>query len=160
VRQIARELDSRVAVARPGSMEEVVRTSLAEPLRLRFFLMLFGGLALVLGTVGVYGVVSYSVTRRRGEFGIRMALGAAPQRVLGEVVRRGMVPVATGVGIGLAAAVALSQLLGRFLYEIAPTDPVSLGLSAIALLGAGTLAALWPGWRAGKVSPVEALRAE
>ena len=160
VRQIVRELDARVAVARPGSMDEVVRTSLSEPLRLRFFLMLFGGLALVLGTVGVYGVVSYSVTRRRGEFGIRMALGAAPGRVLREVVRRGLVPVATGVGIGLAATVALSQLLGRFLYQIAPTDPVSLGLSAVALLSAGTLAALWPGWRAGQVSPVEALRAE
>ena len=160
VRQIVRELDSRVAIARPGSMDDVVRTALAEPLRLRFFLMLFGGLALVLGTVGVYGVVSYSVTRRRGEFGIRMALGAAPGRVLREVVRRGMVPVMGGVVAGLAAALALSRLLGRFLYQIAPTDPVSLALAAVALLGAGILAALLPGWRAGQVSPVEALRAE
>jgi putative ABC transport system permease protein len=160
VRQLVRELDSRVALARAGTMDEVVRTSLAEPLRLRFFLMLFGGLALVLGLVGVYGVVSYSVTRRRGEFGIRMALGAGPTRVLREVVRGGMTPVAIGVGMGLIATLALSRLLRNFLYEIGPTDPISLAVSAAALLGVGILAALLPGWRAGKVDPVSALRAE
>ena len=160
VRRVVRELDRRVAVARPGSMDEVVRTALAEPLRLRFFLMLFGGLALVLGTVGVYGVVSYAVTRRRPEFGIRIALGAAPSRVLAEVVRGGMAPVAIGVTAGLLGAIGLSRLLGRFLYEVAPTDPASLALAGAALLGAGALAALLPGWRAGQVNPVEALRAE
>jgi putative ABC transport system permease protein len=160
VRGLVRELDPRVAVARPGTMEDVVKTALAEPLRLRFFLTLFGGLALVLGTVGVYGVVSYSVARRRGEFGIRMALGAAPGKVLSHVVVRGMLPVAIGVGVGIAGAIAMSRILGRFLYEVAPTDAVSLGASGIALLTAGVLAALVPAWRAGKVSPVEALRAE
>jgi predicted permease len=160
VRRVVRELDRRVAVARPGSMEDVVRTALAEPLRLRFFLMLFAALALVLGTVGVYGVVSYAVTRRRPEFGIRIALGAAPGRVLAEVVRGGMAPVAIGVAAGLLGAIGLSRLLGRFLYDVAPTDPLSLALAGAALLGAGVLAALLPGWRAGQVSPVEALRAE
>jgi ABC-type antimicrobial peptide transport system permease subunit len=160
VRRLVREVDSRVAVARPGSMEDVVRTALAEPLRLRFFLMLFAGLALVLGTVGVYGVVSYAVTRRRAEFGIRMALGAAPGRVLADVVRGGMAPVAIGVLAGLLGAIGLSRLVGRFLYDVAPTDPLSLALAGAALLGAGVLAALLPGWRAGQVSPVEALRAE
>ena len=160
VQGLVRELDPRVAVARAGTMDEVVRSALAEPLRLRFFLTLFGGLALVLGTVGVYGVVSYSVARRRGEFGIRMALGAAPGKVLGHVVARGMLPVAIGVGAGIAGSIALSRLLGRFLYEIAPTDPASLIAAGLALLAAGVLAAIVPAWRAGKVSPVEALRAE
>jgi len=160
VRGLVRELDPRVAIARPGTMDDVVKTALAEPLRLRFFLMLFGGLALVLGAVGVYGVVSYSVARRRGEFGIRMALGAAPGSVLGHVIARGMLPVAIGVGVGIAGSIALSRLLGRFLYEIAPTDPASLASAGVALLAAGVLAALVPAWRAGKVSPVEALRAE
>ncbi len=160
VRALVRELDSRVAVARPGTMDEVVKTALAEPLRLRFFLMLFAGLALVLGTVGVYGVVSYSVARRRGEFGIRMALGAAPGKVLGHVIARGMLPVVIGVGAGIAGSVALSRLLTRFLYEVAPTDPASLASAGVALLAAGVLAALVPAYRAGKVSPVEALRAE
>lgn len=160
VRGLVRELDTRVAIARPGTMDDVVKTALAEPLRLRFFLMLFAGLALVLGAVGVYGVVSYSVARRRGEFGIRMALGAAPGSVLGHVIARGMLPVALGVGAGMAGSIALSRLLGRFLYEIAPTDPASLASAGAALLAAGVLAALVPAWRAGKVSPVEALRAE
>jgi len=160
VRSLVQEIDPRVAIARPGTMEEVVKTALAEPLRLRFFLMLFAGLALVLGAVGVYGVVSYSVARRRGEFGIRMALGAAPGSVLGHVIARGMLPVVIGVGAGIAGSIALSRLLGRFLYEIAPTDPASLASAGVALLAAGVLAALVPAWRAGKVSPVEALRAE
>jgi len=160
IRRLVREVDSRVAVARPGTLDEVVRTALAQPLRLRFFLTLFAGLALILGTVGVYGVVAYAVTRRKAEFGIRMALGAAPARVLGEVVRGGMVPVAIGVAVGIAGALGLSRLLAGFLYEIAPTDPLSLALAGLALLAAGVLAALLPGWRAGQVSPVEALRAE
>ena len=159
-RRLVREVDDRVAVARPGTMEEWVRAALAQPLQLRFFLTLFAGLALLLGTVGVYGVVAYAVTRRKAEFGIRMALGAAPLRVLGEVVGGGMVPVGIGVATGLAGAIGLSQLLARFLYEIAPTDPVSLIVAGVALLAAGVLAALLPGWRAGQVSPVEALRSE
>jgi predicted permease len=160
VRRLVAELDPRVAVARVAPMEDVVATALAEPLRLRFFLSLFAGLALLLGTVGVYGVVSYSVGRRRAEFGIRMALGAAPRRVIGDVVRGGMLPVGVGVLAGLLASIALSRVVGRFLFQIAPTDPLSLATAGLALLGAGVLAALVPAWRAGRVSPVEALRAE
>ncbi len=160
VRAVAREVDPRIALAREGTLETVVRGAMAEPLRLRFFLSLFAGLALVLGAVGVYGVVSYSVTRRRAEFGIRMALGAAPGRVLREVVRGGMLPVMIGVVGGIGGSIALSRLLGSFLYEVAPTDPVSIAASAVCLLSAGWLATLLPGWRAGRVDPVTALRAE
>lgn len=160
IRRVAAEVDGRVAIARVMTMDQVVAVALAEPLRLRFFLSLFAALALLLGTVGVYGVVSYSVARRRAEFGIRMALGAAPTRVLAEVVGRGMVPVAVGVTIGLVSAIALSRLVGGFLYGVAPTDGTSLATASAVLLVAGAAAALFPGWRAGRVSPVEALRAE
>jgi putative ABC transport system permease protein len=160
VRRVVAELDPQVAIARVGTMEEVVSAALAQPLRLRFFLTLFAALALALGTVGVYGVVSYAVARRRGEFGIRMALGASPARVLGDVIRHGLTPVALGVAIGMSGALGLARLLSGFVYGVAPTDPASLATAGATLLVAGALAALVPAVRAGHTSPVEALRAE
>jgi predicted permease len=160
VRSIVSEIDRGVAIARTGTMESVVDVALAEPLQLRFFLGLFAALALLLGAVGVYGVVSYAVTRRRAEFGIRMALGAAPGRVLGLVVGGGMMPVVIGAVAGVLASIAMSRLVRGFLYEVSPTDSVSLaGASGVVLL-AGVIAALVPAWRAGRVSPVESLRAD
>ena len=159
LRRTVAEIDSRVAVGRVTSMEEVVAGSLAEPLRLRFFLSLFAVLALALGTVGIYGVVSYSVARRRAEFGIRLALGAAPMRVLGEVVRQGMIPVVIGTIVGVMSAVALSRLVARFLFGIAGSDAVSLAGSGVTLLVVGTAAVVVPAWRAGRTSPAESLRA-
>ncbi len=160
VRRIVRTVDARVAVARLGSMDAVVATAMAEPLRLRFFLMLFAVLGLVLGAVGVYGVVSYAVTRRRAEFGIRMALGATSTNVLSHVVRRGMVPVAVGVVAGVVVSLALARVVAGFLYEVAPTDPASLGMASAVLLLTGVLATVIPAWRAGRTSPVEVLRVD
>jgi predicted permease len=160
IRGVVNEVDSRAAISQVTTMNGVVARALAEPLRLRFFLSLFAGLALVLGMVGVYGVVSYAVARRRAEFGIRMAMGAAPRQVMREVVRRGVIPVSVGVVVGLVITAALSSVVGAFLYEIAPTDPVSLGVSGLTLLVVGVAAAMIPAWRAGRVSPVEVLRAE
>ena len=160
VRRVVADRSQDVALSRITSMADVVDTALAEPLRLRFFLSLFAGLALVLGAVGIYGVVSYSVSRRRTEFGVRMALGAAPGRVVAEVVRQGLRPVAVGIGAGLALAVASSRLVAGMLYGIAATDPPSLAVAAAALLLAGGLAALVPGLRAGRTSPIESLRSD
>ncbi len=160
VRRAIADIDPQVAVARIETMDDVVAAALAEPLRLRFFLSVFAAIALVLGTIGVYGVVSYAVARRRAEFAIRMALGASPERVLGEVVKRGVAPVCAGVAIGLAAALALSGLLHRFLYGLGATDPASLGAAAGALLAAGVAAALLPAVRASRTSPADALRSD
>ena len=160
VRGLVADMDKGVAVARAGTMDAVITTALAEPLRLRFFLGLFAGLALLLGAVGVYGVVSYAVTRRRAEFGIRMALGAAPGRVLALVVRTGMLPVVIGAAAGIVASIGLSRLVRGFLYEVSPTDALSLLAAASVVLLAGVVAALVPAWRAGSVSPVEALRSD
>jgi predicted permease len=151
-------LDSRIAIAQVETMEQVVSTAIVTPLRLRFFLGVFAGLALLLGSVGVYGVVSYAVARRRAEFAVRMALGASPRRVLREVLSRGLTPVLVGVALGLIVAGAATRLLGGFLYGIAPTDPTSFITAAGALLFAGGLAALVPGLRAGSTSPTMALR--
>ena len=133
---------------------------MAEPLRLRFFLAMFSVLGIVLGTVGVYGVVSYAVQRRSAEFGIRMALGAAPSRLLGDVVRNGMLPVVLGVVAGSVVALLSSTVLAGFLFEVEPTDPVSLLMASGALLAAGVCAAFIPAWRASATDPAVALRAE
>jgi predicted permease len=160
VRALVATLDPRVATSRVSSLDAIVAAAAAEPLRLRFFLTLLGTLALVIGAVGVYSVVSYSVTRRRAEFGVRLALGAAPRRILAEVVGGGLTPVAVGVAVGTAAALGLASTVQRFLYGIDGVDPVSLALAAAVMFAAALLAALVPGWRAGRTDPVSALRAE
>jgi ABC-type antimicrobial peptide transport system permease subunit len=160
VRRIAAELDPQVAVARIETMDQVVATALAQPLRLRFFLSVFGALALALGAIGVYGVVSYAVTRRRAEYALRVALGASPTRVLGEVIRRGLTPVALGAAAGVVAALVSARLLSGLLFGVPPTDPLSIATAATLLLLAGALAALAPALRAGRSNPASALRAD
>ena len=160
VRAILRDIDPRAAIAEATTMEQVVEGALAESLRLRFFLTLFGGIALLLGVVGVYSVVSYSVAQRQTEFGVRMALGATSSQVLTQVMGKGLVPVAVGTVVGVGAAILLARVAARFLYGVSATDPLSIALAATALLLSGTLAAMVPAWRAARVSPVESLRAE
>jgi predicted permease len=160
IRALVREIEPRAAVGRVQTMGDIVDAEMAEPLRLRFFLGLFSGLGLVVGTVGVYGLVSYSVQRRQAEFGLRMALGAEPRTLLGTVVRRGMWPVALGVAGGAAVALLASRLLAGFLYGVEPTDPVSLAAAAGVLLAAGLVAALLPAWRASATDPAVSLRSD
>jgi predicted permease len=157
-RALVSAVDDRAAVGRAETMDHVMDGAMAEPLRLRFFLGLFSFLGIVLGTVGIYGVVSYSVQRRRAEFGIRMALGANPERLLTEVVRDGMVPALLGVAGGMGASLLGSAVLGRYLYGVAPTDLTALAWSAGALTLAGLLAAALPAWRASSTHPAVALR--
>lgn len=160
VRRAAAELDPQVAVARVETMDQVLATALAQPLRLRFFLSLFGALALALGGIGVYGVVSYAVARRRAEYAIRVALGASPSRVLTEVFQRGLAPVGLGAAAGVLAAVAVSRLLAGVVFGVEPTDPTSIATAAGLLLFAAALATLAPALRAGRTNPASALRAE
>jgi ABC-type antimicrobial peptide transport system permease subunit len=160
VRRASAELDPDVAVARIETMDQVLATALAQPLRLRFFLTLFGALALALGAIGVYGVVSYAVTRRRAEYAIRVALGASPSRVLGEVFQRGLAPVALGTLAGVIAALLFGRVLAGVLFGVEPTDPASIGTAAGLLIVAGTLATLAPAVRAGRTNPASALRSE
>ena len=160
MRGLVREIEPRAAVGRIITMDQAVAGAMTEPLQLRFFLSLFGGLALLLGVVGVYSVVSYSVARRQTEFGVRMALGATPRQVLKQVMGRGLLPVAVGTIAGIGGAIALAGVAGRFLYGVTATDPLSIGLAALALLLSGSVAAMLPAWRAARVSPVESLRSD
>jgi len=120
----------------------------------------FAAVALLLACVGVYGVMAYSVTRRRHEFGVRLALGALPGRLVADVVREGLALAATGAVVGVAAAAAAGQLLRQQLYGIAPNDPASF-IVTIVVLGMTCVLACWiPARRALSSSPMEALRAE
>ncbi len=158
VRSLVRELEPRVAVGRTTTMDDVLRTELAEPLRLRFFLALFGGLALAIGAVGVYGVVSYSVSRRMREYGVRVALGAERLDLVREVLSLGGRLVGLGILAGLGLALAFSFLLTRFLFEVAPRDPVSYLIAAATLGAIGIVASILPAARASAVDPSRALR--
>jgi ABC-type antimicrobial peptide transport system permease subunit len=110
--------------------------------------------------LGLYGVVSFSVSRRTAEFGVRMAIGASGRSILALVLRQGIVMAATGALIGLALAVAFGRALSRLPFQIAPLDPLTLG-SAVAIAVLVTLAASWlPARRASRVSPLLAIRSD
>ncbi len=160
LRSLVAEIDSRAAVGRIETMDDALEGKMAEALRLRFFLGLFSLLGIVLGSVGVYGVVSYSVQRRRTEFGIRMALGADPHRLLGKVLWRGLLPVVGGIVTGTVVALFASRLLAGFLFEVSPVDPVSMLSAGGVLLLVGAAASLLPALRASSTRPATALRAE
>lgn len=160
IRRIVSELDDRVAVDRVTTMEAVIDDALAEPLRLRFFLGLFGMVGLILGSVGIYGVVAYSVRRRWAELGIRLALGAEPAGLVRSVLGAGMVPVSLGIGLGVLGSLGASRLLGGFLYGVTPADPASILTASGVLLAVALTAAAIPALRASRVQPVEALKAD
>jgi putative ABC transport system permease protein len=120
----------------------------------------FAALALVLASVGIYGVLSYSVSRRVREIGIRMALGAGRREVMKLVVGEGMATALIGIAAGLAAAVALTRLLASMLYGVRPTDPMTFLASALLLAAVSLLASYIPARRATKVDPMAALRHE
>jgi len=121
---------------------------------------IFGGLALALASVGLYGVISYSVSQRTREIGIRMALGASPKGVLGLVVGQGVLLAVIGVVIGVAAAFFLTKFLATLLFGVSPTDPLTFAALSLILVGVSTAASVIPARRAMKVDPMVALRYE
>ena len=120
----------------------------------------FGGLALLLAGIGLYGVMSYAVSQSTRELGLRMALGAAPSHLLRLVMSRGVALTAGGVALGAAAALLLTRLLGYLLYKVSPRDPLSFALAFAVMIVVALSASLVPAWRATKTDPVRALRSE
>jgi ABC-type antimicrobial peptide transport system permease subunit len=137
-----------------------MRLALGRPRLLTALLGGFGVFGLLLGALGLYGLLAYLVSQRRREIGVRLALGAAPAAVRGQFLRHGLTLAAAGTVIGLGAALALGRFVEAILYDVAPTDPVTLAAVAAALLGVAALAAWLPARRAAAVQPLEALRAE
>jgi len=123
-------------------------------------LAVFAIVALVLASVGLYGVVSHGVTERTHEIGVRMALGAQSRHVLGLVVRQGLSTALIGTVIGVAGAFALSRWVESLLFGVTATDPVTFSLVVVTLLGVALIACYVPAWRATRLDPTTALRAE
>jgi len=142
------------------SMEQIIAQSLEERRFTMLLLIIFASTALVLASVGIYGVMSYSVTRRTHELGLRMALGATRGDVLNLVVREGMTVAAAGMAAGIVAALGLMRLLSSLLYGVRPTDPSTLVTVSLALAIVAFLASYIPARRATKVEPMNALRYE
>jgi predicted permease len=160
LRREVRALNPRIPVSNPMTMEDRFTAATA---RTSFTMSLLGaasGIALLLGLVGIYGVISYVVSQRTREIGVRMALGATAPSVRGMVVRQGLALAGLGVVIGLVAAGALSRVMASLLFEVSATDPITYGSVAVSLVLV-SLAASWiPAMRAAGVDPSRALRAE
>jgi putative ABC transport system permease protein len=154
------QIDRDVAAADVRTMSEVVDASVAQRRLTMLLLAVFAGLALLLAAVGIYGVISYAVTQRTQEIGIRMALGAQRGQVLSMVVRQALLLAGAGIVIGGVGAVLLTGLMRNLLFGVRPSDPITFAVVA-AVLGivAGTAASV-PGFRATRVDPVIALRTE
>jgi hypothetical protein len=146
--------------ASPRTMREVYGQSLARTSFALVMLAIAASMALLLGVVGIYGVISYTVTQRRREIGIRAALGAQQGELKGMFVRHGLVLAGIGVVIGLGAAAGLTRLMSTLLYGITPLDPVTYVAVPLVLVTATVLASYLPARRAASVDPVEALRSE
>ena len=147
-----------VAVQESTTMEHVFAEAVGPARQIMTLLTLLTALALVLGAIGVYGMIAHHVSRRRREYGIRMALGLPPARVLRQVVGHGTALVGIGIGVGILASVVLARSLASLLYGVRAADPMALTAATLALLAVGVLAALVPAWRASRVDPARVLR--
>jgi putative ABC transport system permease protein len=160
IRNVVRNIDADQPVSVVQTMEETIAASVAPRRFSASLLSGFAALALLLAAVGVYALMSYSVSRRTREIGIRKALGAPPRRVVGEVLGQGLALTAGGLAVGCLAGVWLTRLLSTQLYGIKPWDPLTFGGSCLLLLGVAAIACYMPARRANAVDPVIALRQE
>jgi ABC-type antimicrobial peptide transport system permease subunit len=160
VRQAVWSVDPNLPLADVHTQDYFYRKSMARTSFTLVMLAVAGGMALLLGIVGLYGVIAYSVLQRRREIGIRMALGAQRQELTGMFVRHGLVLTGTGVACGLAAALALMRLMSSLLFHVSPLDPVTYGAVSLGLVATAMLASYVPSRRASNVDPMDALRAE
>ena len=160
VKRVIRGIDAELPLDRVRTLEEVVAGSVARPRFAASVLAAFGASALLLAVVGVYGVLSYAMERRRRELSVRLALGARHGQVRALVIKSGMLLAVAGVAAGITVAVLGKQIIADLLYQVSPTDAATLAGVVGALLGAALLASWIPARRATSVSPAEVLRGE
>jgi ABC-type antimicrobial peptide transport system permease subunit len=152
--------DPQLPIRDIQTMEEIIDGSVAQRRFQAMLVIAFAASALLVASLGIYGVVSYSVARRRNEIGIRMALGAQRSQLLRLVIRQGMTPVMLGLAGGLTGALVLGRMIRGLLFEVQPGDPLTIAGVIIVLLAVGVLACLFPAQRAAGTDVVAALRFE
>ena len=160
LRSALAEIDSNQPLVRIRTMEENISTNVAQPKFRTWLIGIFASLALILAAIGIYGVMSYSVTHRTNEIGIRVTLGAQPRDVFSKIVGEGLYLALIGVSVGLIAAFALARVLKTFLYGISASDPPTFLAVALLLILVALAASFFPARRATRVDPIIALRYE
>jgi putative ABC transport system permease protein len=159
-RREAKNIDPDIGIDRIVPLSDVVHESVAEPRFRTLLLTAFAVIALVLAAVGIFGLISFTVAQRTREIGIRIALGARPDQVVGSVVREGLMLAAGGLALGLAGSFVTTRLLETLLYDVPGTDPLTYTAVAALLIAVALVATYIPSRRAAHVDPVTALRAE
>lgn len=160
VREVVRQRDPSLAVAEVRTIDDVLQAAVAQP---RFMVVLMGAfsaIALVLALVGVYGVIAYGVGKRTQEIGVRMALGAMHEEVVGLMVRKGATMIGVGLLAGTALAFGLSRYVESLLYGVSPTDPATFGVVLLGFAAVGWAATYLPSRRAARVDPIQALKSD
>jgi ABC-type antimicrobial peptide transport system permease subunit len=160
IRAVLKEMDPLIPIAESRSLRDVWSSSMSQEQLLLTLLGAFGSLALLLATVGVYTVVAQAARRRSREIGIRVALGATDRNVMSLVFNRGIAVVGAGLAIGLGIALAVSRVIASQLYEVEPSDPVTLSVVVLVLGGVALFACFIPARRAARGQPLETLRSE
>jgi ABC-type antimicrobial peptide transport system permease subunit len=160
IRDLARQIDPNLPLTDVSTQIEQVEKRFAQEKLFAQAYALFGALALLLASIGLFGLMSYNVSRRTNEIGVRMALGAQPRDVLGLVMRESMILVAIGAVLGIAAALASARLIATQLFGVPPTDLAALGAAIAVMASVSAFAGYLPARRAARVDPMVALRYE
>jgi predicted permease len=160
VRAELRRLDPELPVPQYRTMQDIVSTSVSERKFQLTLVLVFAGIALVLACLGIFGVVSYTVAQRRGEMGIRLALGATAGNLRSLVVRQGLAPVVIGLACGIGGALALGRVMQGLLFDVRASDPWTLAGVSCLLIGVAAAACYIPAARVSRADPLSALRYE
>ena len=160
IREAVWSVNANLPLAQVRTLGEVYDQSMARTSFTLVMLAIAGAMALLLGVFGIYGVISYAVSQRRREIGIRLALGAQAPDIRGLFVRRGLILAGIGVAIGLGGAAGFTRLMRSLLFGISPLDPITFTAMPVVLAAAAVLASYLPARRAVAVDPVETMRAE